>query len=569
MISAWVSLSLLLLFAALMARWPRRAPSLGRAKVREDLTEISTAVDRAAKLTRRVGTSLQSPIAPWIAGLICALAVGYVWGSLDPVPIYHDEAAYLLQARLFAQGAAAGPPAPLPKFFEQFHVLVGSVLAPKYPPGFALALVPGIWIGSPALMPLLLTGITGGLLFLLSRKAAGGPVALLATAIWTIAPANLLLHASYFSQTLSAALWLAGWWALLTWREDRRKVHLVLVGVIVGWLAITRPFTALLYALPLSLVVLRDVVVQRRWRALGLAMGAGSLILLLLPIHNRLVTGLWLEMPYSRYTTTHLPFDRMGFGLAASGPTVPLPPDMVALTQYFESIHVSHTLAKLPVTLVGRTLSVLSGLSNGTPLLFGILVILGLFRSTASVLFATVSAIALLIGHLVYAHPPEWILYYEEGFPVIALLAALGISRLIEWVLRFAAVTELAGGPEARRPLVLVVASLGLALLLPGRLTRLQSLVQNTGHAQAAFRDQVRALPTPSIVFVRYGPSHNMHYSLITNPPDYPSAPAWIVYDRGNDNERLMAIAPERTPYLYLEEERRLVPLHPAVPEKN
>ena len=208
---------------------------------------------------------------PWIVGLACALAIGYVWGSFAPVPVYHDEAAYLLQAQLFAHGQAAGAPPPLPKFFEQFHVLVSPGLAPKYPPGFALAMVPGIWLGLPVLMPLILSGVTGAFLFHLSRKAVGGPVALLATIDMDLAPGNLLLHAGYFSQTLTSALWLIGWWGLLSWRERRRTSHLVLLGVIVGWMAIARPITALLYAIPLGAVVLRDVIVQRAWRGFAIA----------------------------------------------------------------------------------------------------------------------------------------------------------------------------------------------------------------------------------------------------------------------------------------------------------
>jgi hypothetical protein len=537
-IPAWAALVLLLFLTALIARWPRHAPTL----IREQ-------------------AQLDSVLAPWVVGFACSLAVAYVWGSLDPVPVYHDEAAYVLQARLFAHGVIAGAPAPLSKFFEQFHVLVSPVLAPKYPPGFALAIVPGIWLGAPALIPLILAGITGGFLFLLARRVAGGPVGLLATAIWTIAPVNLMFHASYFSQTLTTALWLVGWWALLTWREGRRTTHLVLLGVVVGWLAITRPFTALLYAFPVGAVVLRDVGVHRAWRGFAIAVGAGSVVLLLLPLHNRLVTGHWLEMPYNRYATTYLPFDRMGFGLRASEPLAPLPPDMVAFTQYFDAIHEAHTAARLPMTLAKRTVSLIAGLSNGAPALFGLLILLGLFRAPAAVLLASLSAAILLLGHLAYAHPPEWLLYYEECFPILALLAALGVSRLVAWILTHASSAELRPTVAVRGPLLLMVVTLGLVLVMPGRLGFGHMIVRNTAYGQAWFRDLVRALPTRSIVFVRYGASHNMHFSLITNPPDYQSAPAWIVYDRGDDNARLMAVAPDRVPYLYMEDEHRLVPL--------
>jgi hypothetical protein len=54
-------------------------------------------------------------------------------------------------------------------------------------------------------------------------------------------------------------------------------------------------------------------------------------------------------------------------------------------------------------------------------------------------------------------------------------------------------------------------------------------------------------------VFVRYAENHIFHRSLISNPADLAAAPSWIVYDRGADNARLEALAPDRVPYLYIE----------------
>jgi hypothetical protein len=46
------------------------------------------------------------PWAPILAGLLSALSVAWIWGSLQAVPV-SDEAAYLLQARIFAIAAGA------------------------------------------------------------------------------------------------------------------------------------------------------------------------------------------------------------------------------------------------------------------------------------------------------------------------------------------------------------------------------------------------------------------------------------------------------------------------------
>ena len=107
-----------------------------------------------------------------VMGLLTALAVLAVWGSLNPVPVMHDEWAYWLQADQYAHlhWKTASPPAP--EFFEQLYVLVTPVFAAKYPPGYAMMIAPGFWLGIPALMPLLAAGITGALVFALARRIA-------------------------------------------------------------------------------------------------------------------------------------------------------------------------------------------------------------------------------------------------------------------------------------------------------------------------------------------------------------------------------------------------------------
>jgi hypothetical protein len=53
------------------------------------------------------------------------------------------------------------------------------------------------------------------------------------------------------------------------------------------------------------------------------------------------------------------------------------------------------------------------------------------------------------------------------------------------------------------------------------------------------------------MLFVRYGPHHNPNRALIENTPDLTRDRVWVVYDRAEDNLRLLRAAPERTPYLF------------------
>jgi len=281
--------------------------------------------------------ALDSRWTPVGAGLLTALLGFWVWGSLDQPGIYHDEIAYRLQAEIFASGRLAGEPPPLPEFFEQYHVLVSPRLAPKYPPGHALALMPGVWLGHLGLGPLGLAGIAGGLVFALARRLAGPWVGALTWILWSTAPALLSWRCSYFSQTTSAVVWLAACWALLDWLATSRRRSLVAVAIFLGWCAITRPLTAIALGLPIALVVIKRSVERR---ALGElvwpAVAAAATVAIILPF-NAAATGSPWRLPYTVYASRYMPWDHAGFGIDVV-PVEGLPPDMVKFTEFFRPI---------------------------------------------------------------------------------------------------------------------------------------------------------------------------------------------------------------------------------------
>jgi hypothetical protein len=94
-------------------------------------------------------------------------------GLLPPTPVLHDEVSYLFEAWTFAAGHPRYPTPPFPEFFEQLHVLVTPRFASRYPSGFATALIPGVWLGGPALGPVLLAGLSAACLFALAQRLSG------------------------------------------------------------------------------------------------------------------------------------------------------------------------------------------------------------------------------------------------------------------------------------------------------------------------------------------------------------------------------------------------------------
>jgi hypothetical protein len=493
-----------------------------------------------------------------VCGVLTALVTWWVWGSLRQVALVHDEAAYVLQAKLFAAGRWTAPGRPLPEFFEQYHVIVTPVLAARYWPGHSLLMAPGMWVGLPGLVPVFLSGLTGALCFALARRVTNPWVAAVAWFLWTTAPGAMRWRASYFSEVTTGALWLVGSWALLEWYETGRRRALVTVAVCLAWSFVTRPLTAVAFAIPIGVVVLRRCYAQRTWRDLGWAAALGALVLGLIPLWSAHTTGDWRTTPYVASARVYLPFSH-----DTTQPQRPLPPDMASYVEKQQEIVRSHTLRALPHDFLLRVRQIGADMWGGWRILLLPLALLGLFALPGGGRYAVGTAASLVLAHLWFAHLPTWSLYYLEVQPVLAFLTALGVGMAAPRV------AERLSGPPSRLAVVLLLCSAALVLAFRD----LRTLRRWLGYRQAyfdRFAALVDRLPDPqAIVFVRYEPLHNVNESLIVNEPDLERARVWVVYDRGVDNPRLLALAPARAPYLYDEEKATLtaIPRATAAPD--
>jgi hypothetical protein len=438
-----------------------------------------------------------------------------------------------------------------------------SDLAAKYPPGFSLALVPGLWLGLPGLMPVLLTGLSGGLLFALARRVANPAVALLTWAGWFVAPGAIPFRHLIMSETLTTTLWLTGWWCLWEWKTTARRGWLVAAAGLAAWCVIARPLTGLAYAVPLGFVALAVTARRGDWGSLTAAAGISLVIISLLPVQNRLTTGNWRRSAWSEYAAQYAPTDALGFGYDSTPPRRSLPPDFQMYAWYYGEFHRDFVPAHLPRYFLDRTGQVLHDIWGRWVPAGAILAGLGLAVGGAPVLFATATSLLLLLVHLVFSHPTEWSIYYQETLPVLSLLAALGAGRmatLIPW--RDRRDCPQGVGAEAS-PAILMLAGVVL-LSAPLHLVEARRNYDILSAYHREFRQKLSAIEAPAIVFVRYSPRHRFHQSLVSNPPDLDRAPVWVVYDRGPGNARLMAIAPGRTAYLYREQDGILVALASA-----
>ena len=507
----------------------------------------------------RIAAFLRSPWAPAALGLLTIIVVRFVWRSFGEPGVIHDERAYLLQAEIFARGRWTASPPPIAAFFEQMHVFVEPAVFAKYPPAHAMMLVPGIWLGMPGLMPALLAGIAGALTFWLARRLSNAWTALLTWMLWTTAPLTLVWATSYLSESTTTVMWLAAAAATVLWLESGKQIYLLGVAAALAWGFEARPLTMVALAAPLGFVILRKLIEIGTFRRAAVPLLAGIALLGVGLVWNQQTLGDWRTDPYSLYSRTYFPFDKPGFGIDPTPPLRPLPPELLPMDAWSREVHEVYVPSAVPVAFAQRVLALLAAYSFGWRFAIGALLVGSLIRARGPARFALVVSASLFIAYLAFAHPPGWVVYYLELLPALHFLAAIGLMRLLGQS------SESAMDPTVDLSAAVARSSaLAAALLLPLCLTDLWRVraaidVRNAFHRRA--EEVIRAASSNSIVFVRYAPSDNPHLAVTRNEADLASARAWVVYDRGADDKRLLALAPDRKPYVLEPSTFRLTPL--------
>ncbi len=467
----------------------------------------------------------------------------------DPPPLVGDEASYQLQASLFASGRWTDTTPEFPEAFQQIYVLQQPRVASKYPPGHALVLAPGYLVGFPWLMPLLCLTLSGTLVFVIGRRLGSGATGLIAWLAWLSCTAALRWRGTWYSENTTGTLMLVGWWVLL--REDWRRRDLGLLGIVVGWLAITRPLTALAFAIPVGIVLLHRARRRRRWAPLLIPVALGLLPVGVVPLWNWQTVGRMDQTPLGLYTRQYMPWDVPGFGPDTTRPLLASPPDQARVETIFANLRARHTVDRLPGILTDRVTTFVRLVWSGwrwwlLPLgVVGLLLLPGWLSGTLLSQFA-------LYGF--FYHPPSWSLYYLELIPIMALALAMGLR----WGFRMASRSEDRIG-SADRGLCwfgMVVAAFVVTEMAdaPGiGVSRVESVM--------ALRQLTAALPHGSIVFVHYSAGHNPHQALVTNRAPLADQPVLLARDLGAARDGEIARTLGRRAFVYRSLSRDLRPL--------
>ena len=254
--------------------------------------------------------------------LLALLAIVAAWlvssRVYEGVPHLEDEVAYVWQAQVFASGHITLPAVEFDQeFLVPFVVTHNGVRFGKYPPGWPLVLALGVLTGMRSLVNPLLAGLSVWLTYCLGKRLFSPRVGLLAAALTLTSPFFLLNSASLLSHPLGLALALGfslAWINAFDQNNSPRQKWLAVfaAAACLGFLALTRPMTAVGIALPYGLhaawILLRG---SRSDKVRVLVFGLTALLISSsLFGWQYLVTGDPLLNPY----TLWWPYDIIGFG---------------------------------------------------------------------------------------------------------------------------------------------------------------------------------------------------------------------------------------------------------------
>ncbi len=233
-----------------------------------------------------------------------------------------DEPVYLWQVKALRAGQILPTDGGMPAFFQPWLSGHGpGYFFSQYTLGWPLALLAGQVLLGTAASALAL----GALLTVLGTYAFARTVthdhtlALVAAGVMLASPILAVQSGVYLAYLFTLGLGLLFGAALLTGVARRRPALLVAAGAMVGWIFMTRPFDAVLWAGAFVAYVV--VAHWREWSRLTKA--AGWVVLGALPLviatlaYNKKVTGTFTEFPI----TAADPLDTFGFGLRRLMPT--------------------------------------------------------------------------------------------------------------------------------------------------------------------------------------------------------------------------------------------------------
>jgi hypothetical protein len=463
-----------------------------------------------------------------------------------PVPMIHDEFSNLLAADTFASGRLTNPPHPYWIFFESFHILQQPTYMSKYPPLTGLILAAGQQVfGHPWAGVLLSMGLLCGALAWAMQNWLPPVWALAGTTIAVLKIGVLSYWAeSYWGGTGAAigGTLLIGIVPLMIRRPNFRNGLVAAIGI--ALLANSRPFEGLiLTALCLGYVgfQIRGALV----RAIAL-----PLVVVMLPVgawmayYNFRVTGSALEMPYTAHERQYAVASDFPWQETKAAPVY----HHAVMREFWTGWELTKKTFQREHFLLTRLPSFASveEFFWGFPLFVLIAAnIKAMARSRRTrpafwLLIAFLAGLGLELEFLPHYAAPAAVLFY------IVVAGALRSVRHWKPQRTFA---RRWGAPLTRVAVAGIAAWLAVAAFQPGH--RYLYDKRDFAAQRARVLNFLDRIPGKQLVFVRYGPKHDIHHEWVYNRADIDAANiVWARSMGAGQDAKLMAYYPDRRVWL-------------------
>ncbi|MGD0037298.1 MAG: glycosyltransferase family 39 protein [Bacteroidota bacterium] len=353
-----------------------------------------------------------------IATIILVLSTQFVFHETQ---VTDDENTYDFQAQTLLAGRIVNPPPPVIKSFKNVFIINdGYCWVGKYTLGHPLIIAFGMLLGDRYIGIIAVSVLTLLLIYLIALELYGNKnFALLTLCLGAVSPFFYLVSSSRLSHTTSTFfLSLFMYLFLRVRRIDDDKVKMLLsllAGISLGYAFNTRTLSALGFALPFTVIVVKDAVkFSKKTVGIIFGMGMGFFVMFALTLwYNARVTGNPLQFPFHYYS----PFETVGFGTYGHTPLLGVKNLLIALY-------------RLNISLLGIPIS----------LLFAFVLFITSKDRRDYFLFAILGSFAAL--YLFYYSPGVSdlgpVYYYEMIIPLL-LLSARGIKFSLEFISQYSA----------------------------------------------------------------------------------------------------------------------------------
>jgi Dolichyl-phosphate-mannose-protein mannosyltransferase len=435
-----------------------------------------------------------------------------------------DENTYDFQAQTILAGRIINPPPPvINSFHNVFIINNGSSWVGKYTLGHVLVIAFGMLLGNRYIGIIGISILTLFLIYCIVKELYGDKkLALLTLCLAAVSPFFYLMSSSRLSHTTTAFfLALFMYLFLRVRRIENIGLKLLLsaaAGLSVGYALNTRTLTAIGFALPFVVVVVRDALKYPKKNLVSYyMMGIGFLVMVALMFwYNIRVTGNPMQFPFHYYNS----LEEIGFGTYGHTPLLGIKNLVV-------------NLFRLNVSLFGFPLS----------LLFAFFLLFTQKDNRDNFLFSIFGSFILF--YFFYYSPGVSdlgpVYYYEMIIPLL-ILSARGIFATIEFLSKYSAEGKTVVS------LFLFLSFLGAwGTYIPEKITHIARL---TNQIREPYEFVEASNIHHAIVIIRQLPNKGWVFSYRNPSPKFTDDVVFCGYTDSSSNRAVVNYFSNRTPYI-------------------